>query len=278
MVTMNNQALDHQIKTFKQSSSFTSGDALSFVVRFTDVLSLPGKYDPADYLRVDPDEVSGRVAVICPANGGLCVELIKRGSASVSAFEPRNIYHKSIAKVAEFCKASLGRTYGYSTTQSELEPDAYDLIVWSEGLDEIRDPAEFFRSVLRSLKPGGAIYIEVAHGAHGVLPKSTNAWRPTIDAFESTIAAIGGLTIEAKRPGRNQLRLIYKIVRAPVAGAQTSAPAITLPAVTSLPEERPGTISQEESQALFGGPGTVDSAIGTPKRRGRKSKPDEQSS
>lgn len=276
MTTTNKQPLDQQIKEFRQSSSFTPGDALSFSVKFTETLSLPGRHDPATYLQLDHHDLTGRVAIVCPGNGGLCVEALKRGFTSVDAFEPRNVYHKSIAKVAEFCKAILNKTYSYSTSKGSLDQGRYDLIIWSEGLDEIRDPATLFRGALEALKPGGAIYVEVSHGTHTSLPKSTNAWRPSIDSFESTIKSIGDLTIESRRPGRNQLRVIYEIRRGPAAANPTLV-TISQDVETTMITEKAPSILQDEADALFGGPGETTSAS-TPKRRGRKPRIDDQPS
>ena len=199
--------------------------------------------------------------------GGLCVEALHAGAATVTAFEPRNLYHKSIAKVSEFCEAALGKTFGHSTVRPMLQIGAYDLIIWSEGLDEIRDPAEFFRSVVGGLRPGGTLLIEVSHGTNAPLPKSTNAWRPSIDSFESTIKSLNDLEIVAKRPGRNQLRIIYTIrnISQPATSVQPVSAAIQAPVPSQTVAPAEAVIAPVTTQ------GEVPT---TPKqRRGRKPKP-----
>jgi SAM-dependent methyltransferase len=247
MVTTNKPPLVDQIKAFKQSSAFTSGDALSFSIKFTDALSLPGKFNPETYLTASGIAINGVVGIVCPGNGGLCVEALHRGAVSVTAFEPRNVYFKALAKVAEFCEAATGKTYSYDTSRPTLQTAAYDLIIWSEGLDEIRDPAEFFKSVVAGLRPGGTLLIEVAYGAHAALPKNTNSWKPSADNFEATIKGLGNLEIVSKLPGRNQLRSIYTI-------KNTTAPLAVVPVTTDQP-----TALEVETPV-------------TPKRRGRKPK------
>jgi SAM-dependent methyltransferase len=268
MVTVNKQPLDQQIKAFKTSSSFTSGDTLSFSIKFTPELSLPGKFNPETYLTTSNISTSGRVAVICPGNGGLCVEALHRGAAIVAAYEPRNIYHRSIIKVAEFCDAAVGKTFTCDTGKATPQSGIYDLIIWSEGLEDLPSPAEFFTSVLKALRPGGELLIEVAHGTHGLLPTQTNSWKPSIDSFESTIKKLGDYEIASSRPGRNQLRVIYKIrnkmpAPAPIA-ALVPPPAVQAPAVqASAPE------LTEIEKLMYEDP--VDPPA-PPKRRPRKAK------
>lgn len=238
MVTVN-QPLDQRIKAFKQSSAFSSGDNLSFSIKFTDELGLPGKYNPEAYMTTSNISVAGRVAVICPGNGGICVELLHRGAAVVEAFEPRSVYHKALPMVSGFCNAAIGKSFSYSIDKSLPQAGLYDLVVWTEGLDEIRDPAIHLVSALRSLRSGGELLIEVAHGTHGLLPNQTNSWKPTIDSFESSIKKLGDYEIASSRPGRNQLRIIYKIkskVPTPVAPPPAPKP-VEASAIPQLSEE-----------------------------------------
>lgn len=272
MTTTNKLPLDQQVKAFKQSSSFTAGDALSFGIKFNDTVSLPGRHDPAAYITSHDIPMVGNIAIVCPGNGGLCAEALRRGAANVAAFEPRDVYRKSIAKVAEFCEALGGKRFDYKISREVAPPDTFDTIVWSEGLDDIRDPAEFFKGVVKSLRPGGTLVIEVSHGTHAPLPKTTNAWRPSLESFESTIKAFGNLAIVIKKPGRNQLRVVYKIknTAAPAQTQTVLAPA-PLAAAAALPEEQviaTGSDAAEEEMTMI-----YDNDAATPKRRSRKPKP-----
>lgn len=276
MVTTN-QTLEQQLKAFRQSSSFTPGDTFSFSIKFNDTLSLPGKHDPAAYLDKSGVDLSGDVCVVCPANGGLCVELLKRGTRSVMVFEPRPIYQKAINEVTKFAAAALGKPVlgvRYQVTQnSPFESNCYDTIIWSEGLEDIRDPANLLKAILNGLRPGGTLVIEVALGGHAVLPATINSWKPTAENFEASIKKFEGFEITAKRPGRNQMRTIYTIKNTKVpptatvlsSAAPTEAVDAPKPAKEQVIEQ-----SEEEKKALYESPLPETPA---PKRRPRKPKP-----
>lgn len=202
--------LADNVSTFSKSSAFTPGDAYSFRVRIADKIELPGKFDPALYLQFNP-RIAGRVAVVCPANGGLCAELLRRGVREVVAFEPRNQYFKAIAAVAQFVERGLGRTFAVHTRMPTVADGEFETIFWPEGLEDLRDPKIPFEQTLACLAPGGNLYIEVHHGSHGALPKNTNCWRPSIAAFEQSVASLGSWPIRAKFSGRNAMRQIYTI-------------------------------------------------------------------
>lgn len=268
MVTTNKQPLEDQVKAFKSSSAFTPGDALSFSIKINNLLSLPGRHDPAAYMGSLMNELSGKVAVICPGNGGLCIEALRRGAESVAAFEPRSVYHKALSKIAEFYQEANGRTFGVNNSRLGLNQASFDTIFWTEGLDEIQNPEALFDDVLAALKPGGRLFIEVSHGNHGPMPKVTNSWKPSIASFESTIKKVNDLSITSKKPGRNQLRIIYEIKRsAPVPAEVVTAPKTGGDTAVIVP-------TGEEAQALFGDASTAQSTDAeAPKKRGRKPKP-----
>lgn len=276
MVTTN-QAWEQQLKAFKQSSAFTPGDAFSFSIKFNEVLSLPGKYDPAAYLDKLGVDLSGNNCIVCPGNGGLCIELLKRGF-QVSIFEPRTYYHQAITKVASFAAGILGKqvtNIRFQLNQTvPFETGCYDTIIWSEGLDEIRDPAVPLKTVLGGLRPGGQLIIELNLGSHDVLPTSINSWKPTLANFEASIKKLDGFEIVGKRPGRNQMRTIFTIKNVKVPPT-TTVLASALPTETPVATKSPAANdpleqSEEEKKALYESP--IPDAPAQ-KRRPRKPKP-----
>jgi len=86
---------------------------------------------------------------------------------------------------------------------------AYDTIVWSEGLEQLRDPILPFRAVLAHLAPGGRAFIEVTHGTNGPCPVKINAWRPTPQGFETTLKLFPDVRIVNTKKGRKDLRTVY---------------------------------------------------------------------
>ena len=94
------QTLAERFNAFRRSSAFTPGDPYSFRVVIAGGLELPGKYNPADFLSFCPS-IAGRLAVICPGNGGLCAELARRGG-TVFAFEPRSRFQKGFKAFSPF--------------------------------------------------------------------------------------------------------------------------------------------------------------------------------
>jgi len=277
--------LADSVSTFSKSSAFTPGDAYSFRVRIADRIELPGKFDPSLYLQFNP-RIVGRVAVVCPANGGLCAELLRRGASEVVAFEPRNQYFKAIAAVAQFVERGTGRTFIVHTRMPTVADGEFETIFWPEGLEDLRDPKTPFEQTLACLAPGGNLYIEVHHGTHGPLPKNTNCWRPTTTAFEQSIASLGSWPIRAKFSGRNALRQIYTIhdarerVVEEVAPSEPQAPVrgVEIPlseAVTTNAVERtPPELRENEELAAFDEPSDVATAQPSEQpvtpRRGRR--------
>ena len=203
--------LDLRLRTFKASSSFTPGDALSFSIHFGDDISLPGRHDPVAYMEQLAIDVAGKnVLIVCPGNAGLAVAALRAGASTVVVLEPRNVYHRAIPQISEFASEVIGATFSQRTDSSKLV-ESFDLVLWSEGLDDISHPKALVEQVIAAMKKGSTIYWEINHGQNGVLPESTNAWRPSEDGFKATLSQLGDLKIVSTLEGRGQTRKIYTI-------------------------------------------------------------------
>lgn len=228
-------SLSERVQKFKTSSAFTSGDPFSFGVVLDKNLSLPGKFDPEIYIQNLGQSVKGKtVCVVCPGNGGLCVEALRMGAETVVAYELRTVYQRSLRSISEFAAETLGSTFELPATATK--PDSYDIIIWSEGLDEIRDPKSIIAEVISSLAPGGVLYFELSHGTAGPVPAQTNSWKPTKDGFLATISEFKDVEVSGELPGRNQTRTIYKI-QSLKASSKPGAPKLPNPQADSMEKE-----------------------------------------
>ena len=211
MVALSNDDTIQAIETFRQSSSFTPGDAFSFQIRLSKDVSLPGRHDPAEYLDGLSVRVHGRVAVICAGNGGLCIELLSRGADDVIAFDTRNQYFNALESISGFHQDLNERSFSAVRDFPDESFGEFDQIFWAEGLEEIRDPVGPLECIIERLAPGGRLYLELWHGTHDADPQSINSWLPTEEAFEETIGRNSDRSIVAKLGGRNSKRKIYVI-------------------------------------------------------------------
>ena len=204
--------MDYRLKAFKASSIFTPGDPLSFNIVFNEECGLPGKFDAGEYIRnlgADAAMLDKNVLVVCPGNGGLCVEALKSGASTVVALEPRSLYDKALSAVSDFTSEVVGATFSRRAAEFAIV-EKFDVVLWSEGLDEVVHPKTLFEAVVESLTADGRLFIEVAHGHHKKLPESINSWRPSKDAFLETLKDYP-LQIDAELEGRDQVRTIYAL-------------------------------------------------------------------
>ena len=211
-MTITSDDLDLRIRTFKSSSSFTPGDAWSFSIVFDKDLKLPGKYDSDEYIKqLDIDLVGKSVLVVCPGNAGLCVSALKNGASTVVALEPRNIYHHSLLLVSEFASEVIGSTFSQHVKDKNIINN-FDIVIWSEGLEDVPHPKSIIKNVIESMKTGSTLYFEVNHGYHGILPESINSWRPTKEAFKESLNSFASLKFTRELAGRGQTRTIHTIM------------------------------------------------------------------
>lgn len=205
------ESMELKLKTFKHSSAFTPGDPCSFSIKFNEEHSLPGKYDPVAYIgRLGADLAGKNVLVMCPGNGGLCTAAINAGASTVVALEPRDIYKRAVAAVAEFTSELTGTTFSQRALGEKLV-ETFDVVFWTEGVDEIPHPKNALESVLGAVAPGGVLYMELSLGHHDKLPESINSWRPSESAFKETIADYPEVQIVGELEGRDQARRIYTL-------------------------------------------------------------------
>lgn len=238
------ESLKNQANKLRHSSNFTAGDPGSFVVPIVKgQVELPGKYDPATYLDKLELRVLDNLAVVFPGNGGLCAEAVHRGASTVWAIEPRNQFNKAITSVSGLM-VSAGKA-GFSILTkiedgTDLTGDGkFDVIVWSEGLDLLSNPAESIKNIFSMVKPGGRMFIEVTHGTHEIPKSSVNSWKPKEEAFVTLVNSVVGPDISLRAmKGRLDKRIIYEITKTsakvteavklaePVAPAPTSLQAV----------------------------------------------------
>lgn len=205
------ETIQSRIKAFKVSSSFTGGDPQSFSVKLSDEVRLPGKFDPDDYVgRLGTAFADKNVLVVCPGNGGLCVAALRAGASTVVAVEPRSIYNRALAAVSDFTSEVIGASFSSRRPDDKLF-EKFDVIFWTEGLDEVQHPKALFEAAIAALAPGGRFFLELAHGRHGVLPESINSWRPSKAAFKETLDGYPSLDLVNQLSGRDQIRVIYEL-------------------------------------------------------------------
>jgi hypothetical protein len=220
---MNVTQLQEAVTSLKDSSAFRFGDATTFDVCFLrHEVELPGKCNAADYLKGLKQRLrvlvpeGGRVAVVCPGNGGLIPELLMAGAAEVLAIEPRPRYHDALERVVPL----LGAVHeGSSVTTFRAWPKpglgkmlrAFDLIIWSEGLEECLHPAASLGTVASLLAPGGTFVIEVVHGEQGAPLPILNSWRPTKEAWDAFFSDTFGDGDYSLTHGRAAGRYIYRV-------------------------------------------------------------------
>jgi len=207
--------LQTRAKELVRSSKFTSGDKLSFRVPLDKDVVLPGNFSPAKYMDdLGIKKLDGlKVGVICPGNGGIVAEAIRRGASKVYVYEPRYLFQNAIHSVLSL----LVKTDEQKIMFAERWPDSkdhkgLDLIIWPEGLEEAVDPRSVLKSVLSLLAPAGACYIEVVIGFHDRPGKSVNSWKPSEEALEATLKEeYEGATCEKVGEGRLTNRVIYRL-------------------------------------------------------------------
>lgn len=210
--------LKDQVNALRYSSNFTAGNAGSFLVPIIKgQIELPGKYDPAVYFDFLELFKLTNIAIVFPGNGGLCVEAIHRGATTVWAIEPRDQYNRVITAVSSFMVTAGKSGFSILTNTNDSKDTTghgrFDVVVWSEGLDQITDPVLALKNVFSMVKPGGRLFIEVTHGTHEIPKGFINSWKPKEEAFVALLKTLlGDVTLRAMR-GRLEKRVIYEITR-----------------------------------------------------------------
>lgn len=267
-------SISDEVTTFQQSSAFTPGDPFSFKIDISESVSLPGKFDSQEYVNGLSTPVNGRAAVVCPGNGGLCVELLRRGANEVVAIEPRNQFWRSLEAINGFNAAVNGKRFAID--HQFPKESRFDLIIWPEGLDELRDPMTPLTSALDRLAPGGTLFIELTHGNQGPSPEHANSWRPTQGSFEETIEKLSGYSLRGSWTGRNSTRGIYEIGRDPAPQVQEPKPVeeelVVVIDETPDPEPAPKKTTKKKVRKKRGRPRKSATSSNTPKSRRRTEK------
>lgn len=197
----------------KHSSMFSAGDNGSFSLPFIkNEFELPGKYSPSTYLESLQVKDLGDVAVFFAGNGGLCVEALNRDANSVCAVEPRLQYSKAIKEVSLITGLASNKTFSVESTWLNAEPK-FDTIIWSEGFDQLGNPIETLGSVYSSLREGGKLLLEVAHGEHKMPEGLINSWRPQEKVFVEALNKACPKAIVRSMRGRLERRTIYEILK-----------------------------------------------------------------
>lgn len=225
--------LKNEVEAFRRTNAFTPGDAGSFSIPLIrGEIELPGKYDPKKYLYdlQIMDLTDKRVAVMFPGNGGLCIEAINLGAVDVWAVEPRNNYAKALSTFSTMISQVKGRAFTTAANLNEFVEmnGKFDVVLWSEGLEQLKNPVAILTSVWKLLAPGGKLFIEVVHGEHEIPTRAINQWKPKEAVFAQVLKGIIGDAPVRSMNGRLQRRTIYEVTN-PV---QTPpAPTTTQPGI-----------------------------------------------
>lgn len=211
--------LETQVVELKRSSDFRSGDRNSFMVKLGEE-TLPGNHDPAAYLdQLGLTEVSGKIAVVCPGNCGLMMELRRRGADRVIGFEPRSRFHRSLTKILNIANQLDGSPVWPFSSQfwwpsSNVIRETHEVVIWANDTEFCRQPETQIEGALSLLKPGGSLFVEVVLGTQGVPEKGTpiNAWRPSEESFKELVNQVrAGVTVTRVCDGRMDQRAVYQI-------------------------------------------------------------------
>jgi hypothetical protein len=178
-------------------------------------VTLPGNEIPEAYLDMMGVPEVKRAMVVCPGNGGLVAALLARGAEEVVALEFRSRFHDALEAVLILVSKGLraeekeGR-YKIVRTIPEEENDLgqFDLIIWTEGVEEITRPKATFRALSKLVGPGGKMIVEVYHGKHEWVDR-INSWKPSGDAFLKMGMECFGKCWTDKRPSRREGGRIY---------------------------------------------------------------------
>ncbi len=217
---MSLEALAVEAKQFARSSSYQYGDRTSFGVRLTNEILLPGKCSAAKYLDdLGLDKVPERVMVVCPGNGGLVTECFLRGAKFVLVCETRPRFEQGIQGVLRLLTTAWRLENKHKLTHQRIDdwPEVgreqgfadMDLILWSEGVDEITFPKKIFRGVADCLSPGGRLIVEINHGTNKWV-EEINSWRPNGHAVLDMVDEIFGTPPETSA-GRLSTSRIYTL-------------------------------------------------------------------
>lgn len=236
MTTISNNGLKDQVDNFRRTNAFTPGDAGSFSIPLVrGQVELPGKYDPAPYLDKLEIKSPKRVAVMFAGSGGLCVEAINRGATNVWAVEPRNNYVKALTVISDMVSQVKG--YGFSTAVNLNEfadfAGTFDTVIWSEGLEQLKNPVVTLEGSWKLVAPGGKLFMEVVHGEQGIPTGSINRWTPKEAVFAELLKTLVGDASVRIVNGRLQRRLIYEVTKAPAPVVVVEQPA-PLPILPTL--------------------------------------------
>jgi len=248
--------IQNEVEALKTSSAFRSGDSLTFAVRVVELeAELPGPCDPEKYLDLVRRklgvslEKGDRVLVVGAGNGGMCAEALLAGASEVLACEPRYRYFDAIEKINrlldEVHVEPTCRTFrGWPTTGSLDSLGRFDLVLWTEGLDECQNPAQAVTAILQLLKADGRAVIEVAHGAHGIPDGKINSFFPSEGAWIGLIEDLTGRGPSGSHPGRAENRVIYALGRNAKVGEVAPTPKDALP---PFPKDAPKPAPKPET-------------------------------
>lgn len=154
--------------------------------------------------------------MLFPGSGGLCVEAMKHG-AKVYTLEERERFHKSLSAVQHMTTVVFGKSFALNKTMEGFKKGPkLDIIIWSEGLHELRFPQKSIEEAYNLLKPNGRLFLEVVHGQHGPpLESGSNTWFPKEEIFVNILAASCKSASVKIHKGRLERRLVYEITKPP---------------------------------------------------------------
>lgn len=237
------ETLQRDVSKFVRSSSFRHGDALSFQVPLVPgVVNLPGRHSPAAYLdALGVYQAPARVLVVGAGNGGLAVECANRGATQLVAVETRAAFAQALRHIQELFTARWQSSVPARSltviTQAPYFAEArqFDLILWPEAVDKIKQPPVALKELDSYLAPGGKLFIEVMHGPHGWVPK-INSWKPTVDALHQGLSEVFGSSWTRSIPGRAANRTIYLIEKTGATAIEPAKIELLAPSPAPAPE------------------------------------------
>lgn len=209
-----------KFEEFRKSRNNTAHQRIMIV----DGAELPGQWNVTEEAKKWlPEDLSGiRFLDVRADMGGFCIEAAKRGAKKVIGLEASPAILRSAKMLCEFV-VQLDPETNYGVIEYKpfgvdglLDVDG-DFVVCFSGVQTTRNPKWFLEKLVRMVRPGGVLLLELKNGEHQLvlgknLPPRINCWEPTHEAMLESLKELH-LNVEGSEQGRAFGRTLYRCRR-----------------------------------------------------------------